>query len=121
MTVKKLNSFIHAGEDGVYTLIEVQQEEQFAQPMRIRKIDIYGKPSLNPEEYHVEWTIQPGRYFIKQVGIANGMPSWFQHGVDPARIDAPYTVEAGTADNTLSMTVRSWLQNLMRKMQTYTR
>merc|ERR1719316_2420644 len=79
--------------------------------MQIRRIDIYGKPSLNPEKKKETWEIFPGRYFIKKVGIANGMPLWFQHhkGVDPERIDAPYTVEFAVGDRVRCReTGKSW-------------
>jgi len=140
MTVKELNKFIREGgqlgagvgeDDPIYTLVDVNEPRVFSEPMKIRRIDMYGKPSLKPEFQDEEWTMQgtdeveggmkewkkgipPGRYFIKKVSVADGMekrssqkePKWFQHGVDPHKLDAPYMVESS------STTVRQWLQGL---------
>jgi hypothetical protein len=131
MTVRELNNFIRAGgqlgaplgddETPIYTLVDVNEPRVFSEQMKIRRIDMYGKPSLKPEFQEEAWTISPGRYFIKKVRVADGMHNkqrssaesdshstskWFQHGVDPGKLDAPYMYD------TASTTVRQWLQGL---------
>jgi len=107
MTVRELWAIMKdapADEDVVYTFVEVNEPRDFKEDMRIRPIDEYGKPSLNPEDDTQEWTITPGKYFIKQVGIADGKKSWTQHGVDPSQLVEPYIIGRGT--------VPQWLQSL---------
>ena len=45
----------------------MDEPRTYAEDMKIRKIDMYGKPGLKPEFQSEAWTIPPGRYFIQRV------------------------------------------------------